>query len=950
MTSPTSPSTLMAQLRQQHEAGDDIAAAEMLERILTLHPALMPAHRWRIEQLLNTGETDRAVDLARDVSRQFPQLRTMATTKEATALVRLGRVEDALALLDRLHEDGQQDRPASILFANLLLRTGALERAASLFEGIRADIPDHTIAVRGLIDIAIKQGRGADGLDLCDEAAELNCLAHASIETRRAQCLDLMGESEAAISVLSDLVGREDATAQNHLTLARLHRKVGDLVAASKVFGAILANTPDHAAAVQEQVALLQQMGAYEDALSVCDRAIAHSDPVPEVFHIRRAQTLLAAGRAADAAHGLNTVCAEGDPSGALLLELAKAHVQAGALQDADAAFVGSAAHPATRLRAILGRAKIAQQRDDPEGAIALLQSEMAAQEVSDPTLTLALCEALIRAGRAPEIKDLLQQLADQPHVLSDGQMEHVLTLAERQTLPDISSTLIDAMMDRERLSLVFARRLLRLAHITADTKMLREVADALCAKLPPVHQAEFRVDVASFADGPEAALALARKVSADSQSPRLAMLVGRHLADTGSTQLAMRYLRRAARRWPEHRALNGFFVHVCGMARDFAAGHAHLDAMVAANPRIDVERERLLLMHSERCSQPLLDRAIRRQDAGLPGLHPRHFLDVCLACGDLDRALATRQHIRTDPQSTNRVAAHFATGLHGRMLADLQVFRTLEAKAKGQGTPQEEIEGRLAAQYYYPAKCIVDRWDAAADPSVPPRQTPIPKRIFQYWDTEAVPDDVAALIADWAAVPDFEHVLLNRQRAVNFLRRQFGARAVTAFNRARHVAEESDLIRLCVLYKFGGIYSDADDRAVGDIGALASLGAGLVVTREPIGAIANNTMITPPGNPIVQIALNMTIRALLARDADAAWFKTGPGMLTCAAAQYLRDAPPEEARETLTILRGDTLRTFIEPHIPLPYKKTVRYWNAQVKDVSQKVLAGLSRLANDNV
>lgn len=939
----------MAELRQQHAAGDDIAAEDTLERILNLYPALMPAHRWRIDQLLNAGETERAVDLARDVSRQFPQLRTMATTKEATGLVRLGRVEDALALLEALHEDDQQDRPASILFANLLLRTGSLDRAATLFEGIRADVPDHTIAVRGLIDIAIKQGRGADGLELCDTAAELNCLAHASIETRRAQCLDQMGESEAAISVLSDLVGREDATAQNHLTLARLHRKVGDLAAASKVFGAVLADTPDHVAAVQEQVALLQQMGAYEDALSVCDRAIAHADPVPEVFHIRRAQTLLAAGRAADAAHGLSAVCADGDPSGATLLELAKAQAQAGALADADAAFARSAAHPATRMRAILGRAKIAQQRDDPEGAVTLLQSEMAAQDVPDPTLSLALCEALIRAGRAGEIRDLLQQLADKPDALSDGQMEHVLTLAERQTLPDISSALIDAMMSRERLSLVFARRLLRLAHITADTKMLREVADALCAKLPPVHHAEFRVDVASFADGPEAALALARKVSADSQSPRLAMLVGRHLADTGSTRLAMRYLRRAARRWPEHRALNGFFVHVCGMARDFAAGHAHLDSM-AANPRIDVERERLLLMHSERCDQPLLERAIRRQGAGLPGLHPRHFLDVCLACGDLDRALATRQHIRTDPQSTNRVAAHFATGLHGRMLADLQVFRTLEAKAKGHGTPQEEIEGQLAAQYYYPAKCIVDRWDAETDQDVQLRQTPIPKRIFQYWDTEVVPDDVAALIADWAAVPDFEHVLLNRQRAVNLLRRQFGARVVAAFNRARHVAEESDLIRLCVLYKFGGVYSDADDRAVGDIGALASLGSGLVVTREPIGAIANNTMITPPGNPIVQIALNMTLKALLARDADAAWFKTGPGMLTCAAAQYLWDAPPEEARETLTVLRGDTVRTFIEPHIPLPYKKTVRYWNAQVKDVSQKVLAGLSRLANDNV
>ena len=89
-----------------------------------------------------------------------------------------------------------------------------------------------------------------------------------------------------------------------------------------------------------------------------------------------------------------------------------------------------------------------------------------------------------------------------------------------------------------------------------------------------------------------------------------------------------------------------------------------------------------------------------------------------------------------------------------------------------------------------------------------------------------------------------------------------------------------------------------------------------------------------------------MTFRALMARDADGAWFKSGPGMLTRAVAVYLRDADPDEARRTLTLLDGDTLRNFIEPHIRLPYKTTAKYWNAQDKDISLRVLAGLIGLA----
>ncbi|GGX70521.1 hypothetical protein GCM10007385_44440 [Tateyamaria omphalii] len=943
MTSQPEPGALMTELRRMHQNGDHAAAADILERILVNHPTFMPARRWQIDQLLIEGKAEQALVQARETLFHFPEMRAMATTRQATALDRLGQPGAAVKVLMKLHEDGVQDVPATALLGSLLLRGGSLNRAERLFNEIRGNEPAHPGAMRGLIDIAIKRSKAQTGLMLCQDAEKLDCLPASVLQTRRAKCLGLMGKNDEAIAVLAEHVKSGTADAESRMALARLYQSAGDIDAARKTFDDLLAEAPDHVPAVQAQVALLHQLGAYQQAIDVCDKAIERANPVPEVFCLRRAQMLIAAERATDAIAALELAIADSDAPCKLLLELARAHTQAGDLAKAGSVFEASQQYDETYVSATLGRVELAERAGQHEQAVTLLQDAHESGCDPDPELTLALCDTLVRSTQTKDIAELLSKLASKPARLNDAQIEHVLSLAERQTLPDITPKLIGDLTRRETISLGLANWLLKLAHVTADKEVLYDVSEALSAKLAPALRDEFRIDAVGITEGPEAAVAHARRILSGRATPRNAILVGRYLADSGQTILAKRYLRRAARKWPGHRALNALYVHVCGVARDYMAGHAHLDYLTARNPGLDVERERLMLMHAQGATPDVLERATRRQDSGKPGLHQRQYLDLCLACGDLDLALATQRKIRNDPKSTSRVAAHFTTGLHGRMLTDLQVYRTLEARDSG---PAKTIENKLAEQYYFPAKQLVDRWADTLWGADSKRDAPIPKRIFQYWDTDTVPKDVAALIEGWKKTPDFEHVLLNRTSAMTLLRSQFGQRAIIAFQRARHVTEESDLLRLCLIFKFGGIYSDADDSAVGDINALARIGSGLVVTREPIGAIANNTLIAPPGNPILRIALQMTIRALIARDADGAWFKSGPGMLTRAAAVYLRDADPDEARRNLTLLDGTLLRKFIQPHIRLPYKKTVKYWNAQDKEVSQKVLASLSEFS----
>ena len=941
----TQPGAMMTALRRLRAEGDDAAENALLAQILEDHPRFAPAYRWRIDTLLDRGDSEQALVLARQTLFQFPEMRAMATTRQAIALDRLGQKGAAMRVLVDLHRDKEQDTPASALLANLYLQDGSLNKAEDLFRAVLDRNPGHAGATRGLIDLAFARRKPNVVLELCDKALEQNHLPAGIVHLRRAQALDMLGRSAEAIADLEELVTAGDANDQVYVRLGQMHHKQGNLEEAERAFAVVLARNPARLDALRGQMAILKTSGAHDAALSLCDAAIAHTQPAPAQLYTQKAQLLMQVGRVPEAIRVLEQAGATNEVPEHVLL-LADAHFAAGHMDVADAAYQRCASFAPTKEKAALGRAQISQRAGQHDQAVMHLRKEFEAQTNPSATLTLALCDALIRSGKTNDIRELIDGLLTSHAPMTDAQIVHVLDLAQRQTLPRSADAMIKMAINRPSISMALAQRLLRLGHITAGRSVLKDIARALQTKVPAAQSAEFRVEATALTDGPLAALAMSRQVFSPPRSPQQTLVIARNLSDAGKVALAKRYLRHASAKWPTNKALNTFFIHTCIAAHAYDEGHAHLDTLTKDYPDLDVERERLLLLHSEGASQDVLDRAIERRDRGLDGLHPRQFLELCLACGDLDRALKTQQQIQSDPTSTNRVAAHFTTGLHGRMLTDLQVYKALAAKAGKKGLSDKELKASLSHQYYYPAKSLLDMHGATLGWSGETRAQRIPKRVFQYWDSATVPEDVAALIAGWQSVPDYEHVLLNRPRAVTMLRRQFGPKVLKAFQAARHVTEESDLLRLCLIYKFGGIYSDADDAVVGNINELAQLGSGLVLAREPIGALANNTLIAPPGNPVLRIALKMTVQALLGRDADGAWFKSGPGMLTRAAAVYLGQTSIEEARANLTILDGRTLRSYIQPHVRLPYKKTVKYWNAQDKDISKTVLDSLIGIA----
>ena len=215
------------------------------------------------------------------------------------------------------------------------------------------------------------------------------------------------------------------------------------------------------------------------------------------------------------------------------------------------------------------------------------------------------------------------------------------------------------------------------------------------------------------------------------------------------------------------------------------------------------------------------------------------------------------------------------------------------------------------------------------------PEAEPVPRQVYQYWDTPAIPDDIRRMMDSWARAPGFAHHVMDRAGGLRFLRETYDADWVRAFHLAQDVAQQADLLRLCLLAHHGGVYADADDYLYGDLDRLLQLGQGrgLILYRESLGgALGNNFIAAMPGHPAIIHAARLARDALLQRSHELAWTKTGPGLLTRAVAQHMLRVGPDEARRQVTVLAWEPFARQVSVHNPVKYKEASTYWGNALK------------------
>lgn len=165
------------------------------------------------------------------------------------------------------------------------------------------------------------------------------------------------------------------------------------------------------------------------------------------------------------------------------------------------------------------------------------------------------------------------------------------------------------------------------------------------------------------------------------------------------------------------------------------------------------------------------------------------------------------------------------------------------------------------------------DARDAGRDDAAP--------TLFQYWNTDARPAVVDALMQGWARDADFAYAPYTRDTALAMIRDRFDERTAATFERCKAPAMQADLFRLCALHAFGGVYIDADIENLGDNAFLLHReGRGFLFHRR--GNLANDVIVVhEPGDPAIAFALGTALYNIETNTGANVWAMTGPGILT---------------------------------------------------------------------
>lgn len=205
-----------------------------------------------------------------------------------------------------------------------------------------------------------------------------------------------------------------------------------------------------------------------------------------------------------------------------------------------------------------------------------------------------------------------------------------------------------------------------------------------------------------------------------------------------------------------------------------------------------------------------------------------------------------------------------------------------------------------------------------------------IPKRIFQYWDSVTLPAAIAAFTQSWGIHnPDYSYQLFNEQTAREFLRINCEPKVLRAYSRARYAAQKADLLRLVLLNKYGGVYADADDRCLKPLAQWLPKEAKIVLFYEEYASVGNNFMACIAKHPIIQLALEYAVEALLKSHKDLVWLATGPAVVSRSLALYLAQHWQQTTPKDLgvVIIAREELMQHVGIHGQLPYKSTTDSW-----------------------
>lgn len=288
---------ILAEAKQQHQAGQTDAAEALYLKVLTLDPDNVDALHMRGVLASQRGDVDTAIGLieraaalnvesttilsnlgtvyrsAGRLAQAEASFRAALEMRPGTAMTRFnlantlaaqGKVDQALAEYERALQDDPGNPGIRNNLAATLKAAGRFEAAASLYRGLVEEFPEDAMAKCNLGVLCMDIGLPREAAALYRAAIALDPDA---VEPRNNLGVTLLelGAFEEAVQCLRDAVARDGTVAAAHENLGNALRKVGDIEEADDAYAAALALQPDAGVQVKKATLLPVVVNSAED-------------------------------------------------------------------------------------------------------------------------------------------------------------------------------------------------------------------------------------------------------------------------------------------------------------------------------------------------------------------------------------------------------------------------------------------------------------------------------------------------------------------------------------------------------------------------------------------------------------------------------------------------------------------------------------------------------------
>ncbi len=149
----------------------------------------------------------------------------------------------------------------------------------------------------------------------------------------------------------------------------------------------------------------------------------------------------------------------------------------------------------------------------------------------------------------------------------------------------------------------------------------------------------------------------------------------------------------------------------------------------------------------------------------------------------------------------------------------------------------------------------------------------------FQFWHADP-PEDVHAFMEDARVLAGFDYARFDRQSGRAFVAAHYGSRGVAVWDALLLPAMHADFLRLLLLDTYGGLYTDASYRFIGDLPAFIAEAPTAQMPWWNQIVNTNYMMFREPGHPFLRTCIAMLMDNVEHRRFDSVLMATGPGVI----------------------------------------------------------------------